>query len=196
MARNPEIDGGKSRLTALWMPNGLQQAENPEADRTSPLPERKEGHKNHKSRYRIRSSLSKWRSARGIRHMTWRMWRVAGSIAGRHHRRCEKPQDAECTGRSSGGSCGRWETQWRCLTDCYRLAETWKEKRDNSGGQLRWTVWSSQPGTPAHLYSAKSHFNADKANDNRNRHSEHRDGNDRWWGSYPSTISRFHNIKI
>jgi len=58
MARNPEIDWSNGRLTALWTPNGVQRAKIPEADRTSPLPERGEGHKNRKFRYRIRSSLS------------------------------------------------------------------------------------------------------------------------------------------
>jgi len=58
MARNPEIDCSNGRLTALRVPNGPQWAKIPEADRTSPLPERGEAQKNHKSRYRIRSSLS------------------------------------------------------------------------------------------------------------------------------------------
>jgi len=58
MARNPEIDCCNGRLTALRAPNGPQRAKIPEAYRTSPLPERGEGQKNHKSRYRIRSSLS------------------------------------------------------------------------------------------------------------------------------------------
>jgi len=46
MARNPEIDWSKGRLTALWMPNGWQWATIPEADCTSPLLERGEGFKN------------------------------------------------------------------------------------------------------------------------------------------------------
>jgi len=58
MVRNPQIDWSKGRLTALWTPNVLQWGKIPEADRTSPLPERGEGHKNHKSCYRIQSSLS------------------------------------------------------------------------------------------------------------------------------------------
>jgi hypothetical protein len=45
MARNPEINS-KCRLTALRTPNGLQQTKIPEADCTSPLPERGEGHEN------------------------------------------------------------------------------------------------------------------------------------------------------
>jgi hypothetical protein len=42
MARNPEIDCSNSRLTALRAPNGPQRAQIPEADWTSPLPERGE----------------------------------------------------------------------------------------------------------------------------------------------------------
>jgi len=45
MARNPEMDCCNGRLPALWTPNGLQRAKIPEADRTSPLTERGEGHK-------------------------------------------------------------------------------------------------------------------------------------------------------
>jgi len=41
MARNPEIDWSKGRLTALQAPNGPQRAKIPEADHTS-LPERGE----------------------------------------------------------------------------------------------------------------------------------------------------------
>jgi len=51
-------------------------------------------------------------------------------------------------------------------------------RRDTKGetGQrglgLLWrTVWSSHPGTPTHLYSAKVRYNADKANENTNKHS-------------------------
>jgi len=43
--------------------------------------------------------------------------------------------------------------------------------KHNVGGLLWWTVSSSQPGTPAHLHSAKAPYNADMANENRNRHS-------------------------
>jgi len=57
MARNAEIDCSNGRLTALRVPHGPQRAKIPEADHTSPLPERGEGH-NHTSRYRIRSSFS------------------------------------------------------------------------------------------------------------------------------------------
>jgi len=76
--------------------------------------------------------------------MTWRMSRVAGSITGRHHGRWEKPQDAECASSSSGGSCGRRVTQWWCLNDCYRLAETRREKLVNG-------AWSycDKPSDPA-----------------------------------------------
>jgi hypothetical protein len=42
MTTNPEIDGSKSELTALRAPNGPQRAKIPEADWTSPLPERGE----------------------------------------------------------------------------------------------------------------------------------------------------------
>jgi len=42
MARNPEIDCCNGRLTALRAPNGPQRAMIPEADWTSPLPERGE----------------------------------------------------------------------------------------------------------------------------------------------------------
>jgi len=42
MARNPEIDCSNSRLTALRAPAGPQRARIPEADWTSPLPERGE----------------------------------------------------------------------------------------------------------------------------------------------------------
>jgi len=45
MARNPEIDCCNGRLTAQRVPNGPQRAKVPEADRTSPLPERGAGHK-------------------------------------------------------------------------------------------------------------------------------------------------------
>jgi hypothetical protein len=45
MARNPGIDCTNGRLRALRAPNGPQRAKVPEADRTSPLPERGEGHK-------------------------------------------------------------------------------------------------------------------------------------------------------
>ena len=58
MAGNPEIDCCNGPLTALRAPNGPQRTKIPEADRTSPLPERGERQNNHKSRYRIRSSLS------------------------------------------------------------------------------------------------------------------------------------------
>jgi len=42
MARNPKIDCCNGRLTALRAPNGPQRAMIPEADWTSPLPERGE----------------------------------------------------------------------------------------------------------------------------------------------------------
>jgi hypothetical protein len=46
MARNPEIDCSNGRLTALRAPNGPQRAKIPEADWTSPLPERGEENTN------------------------------------------------------------------------------------------------------------------------------------------------------
>jgi hypothetical protein len=46
MARNPEIDWTKGRLTALRTPNGPQWAKIPEAAHASPLPERGEGNTN------------------------------------------------------------------------------------------------------------------------------------------------------
>jgi len=94
--------------------------------------------------YRIWSSLRLWGGGRGIRHMTWRMSRVAGSMTGRHHRMWEKRQDAECASRSSGGSCGRRVTQWRCLNDSYRLAETRREKLVNGA----W-FYCDEPSDPA-----------------------------------------------
>jgi hypothetical protein len=41
-ARHPEIDRSKGRLTALRMPNAVQRAKIPDADRASTLPERGE----------------------------------------------------------------------------------------------------------------------------------------------------------
>jgi len=46
MARNPEIDCTKDRLTAGRTPNGPQRTMIPEADHASPLPVRGEGNTN------------------------------------------------------------------------------------------------------------------------------------------------------
>jgi len=122
--------------------------------------------------------------------MTWWISRVARSIAGRVHRKWQKTRDAERASRSGGGSCGRRVTQWWCLNECYRLAETRRAEQDNRGGLLQWTVRSSQPGTPADLHSAKLRYDRDMANENGIRHGERGDGNG-WWGSHHSTISSF-----
>jgi hypothetical protein len=55
-ARNLDIDCTNGRMTALRGPNGPQRAKILEAGWISPLPERGEEYKNHKSRYRIQSS--------------------------------------------------------------------------------------------------------------------------------------------
>jgi hypothetical protein len=77
MARTPEIDFNNSRLTALGEPNGPQRAKIPEADCTSPLPERCEITRM-VSRRRIyyysglpHSIIFELVSGRGICHMTW-----------------------------------------------------------------------------------------------------------------------------
>jgi len=133
--------------------------------------------------------------------MTWRMSWVAGSIAGRHHRRWEIPQDDECATRSSGGSCGRSVTQWRCMNYCYWLAETRREELDNGGGLLWRTVWSSQPGTPpisplpnhATMQTRLTRIGTDIVN----IEMVTTDDGGRIPAQYQDfTISRFHNIKI
>jgi hypothetical protein len=107
-----------------------------------------------------------------------------------HHWLRERPQDAECTSGNSSGSCSRRVTQWLCMNDPNWPPKTRSEILDNRGGLLEPIVWSSQPWAPAHLHSAKADYNADKANENRNRHSSHEDWN-KWCRLHPSSISRF-----
>jgi len=97
----------------------------------------------------VRTSLSYWGSIRGIPHLTWRISMVAGSIFGRHYWMWEKHQGSGCASRSSGGSCGRRVTQWRCVNDCYRPAKKQIDKLVNR-------AWSycdehSDSAIPGHL---------------------------------------------
>jgi len=92
MARNPEITWSNCRLRALRMANGLQWAKIPQTDHAS-LPERGEVTKHcapspvYNYSELLHSIISYLVSGRGIRHMTWRITRLSGSIAGRHHQK-------------------------------------------------------------------------------------------------------------
>jgi len=63
----------------------------------------------------IQSAHSLWGTRKGMYHTSWRLSRVAGSIAGRYHQRQEELQKSEWVSWSSDGS-------WKTSTDSPRPA--------------------------------------------------------------------------
>jgi len=177
-ARNPEIDWTKGQLTALRTPNGIQWAKIQEADRASPLPECSEKNTNDEpppdsqllgattfdhllaseevvEAFAIRLGECQrllWASLEGLtkgegypRMLNARTWAVAVVTAEEWH------------------SDGVWMTATGPLRH---------EGRNWTMGVVYWDEPSdpANPGTPAHLHSAKRRYNANKANENRNRY--------------------------
>jgi len=176
--RNTEIDWTNGRLTSLWTPNGPQLA-------TIPEPHHQANCQNavrkpqSLSLVRINNHLGLLHSVTallvrtwlGIRHMTWRMSRVAGRFSRRRQPRWQKPHDVECATTSSGSNWGRRVRLWRCLNHGYPFAMTRREKFYNGGDPLWWTVLSSYPRLPTNLPSYKERYKANKAIENRNSHT-------------------------
>jgi len=199
--RNPEIDWTKGRLTALRTPNGPQRAKIPEADHTSPLPERGEGTTNVDPPPDIQLLGATTfdhllASEEVVEAFAIQLGECQGLLGASLEGISEGEGNPRMLNAWVGAAAVVAAEEWHC--DGAWMTATGSPRHEGRNwltglgpivtNRLIQLFRDPYPSPPAKHATMQY---VDKANENRNRHRKCGDGNDRWRGSHPSTISRF-----